>query len=231
MLPTETIHGMIPLLPDPPGEKISHQGSRGAPLPPRKAMGVMLSLALAAGSPFNHPPPSPVPDGGGAFYPVRGAPLRRQRRLGLGAADSSSETGSGPPVPSSGGYADRPGRSRCPHQAMATPATHVSTQVRRGSHVCAPPPPRGLASTAWAVAPAVPTPWGHVCAGSAPGTARGRARPPTPGRQLVGASAGPGHPTPQPRRRLVGAAVTYPGHLGAPRPRSRAALGWTPRKG
>ena len=71
---------------------------------------------------------------------------------------------------------------------MATPAKHVSTYVQQGP-TCV-PPTAGLLFLGHR--PPSPTPRGHVCAGSAPGTARGRARPPTLQRQRVAASAGAG---------------------------------------
>ncbi|TKC37741.1 hypothetical protein EI555_019052, partial [Monodon monoceros] len=81
-----------------------------------------------------------------------------------------------------------PDRHAVPLQAMATPAKHVSPYVQQGP-TCV-PPTAGLPFLGHR--PLSPTPRGHVCAGSAPGTARGRARPPTLQRQRVAASAGAG---------------------------------------
>nr|XP_012418986.1 PREDICTED: LOW QUALITY PROTEIN: proapoptotic nucleolar protein 1 [Odobenus rosmarus divergens] len=100
--------------------------------------------------------------------------------------------------------AGRPAQAPCP-----------SGRGPDGTQTVTPPPPGDGDSSH------LPTPWGHVCAGSAPGTARGRARPPTPGRQPVGASAGPGPPPPPPEPSRRGSR-----HL--PRPPRRP---WAPQSG
>ncbi|XP_027950074.1 proapoptotic nucleolar protein 1 [Eumetopias jubatus] len=96
-----------------------------------------------------------------------------------------------------------------------------------GSHVCA---PRSPASASGALAPAS-HPVGTRVRGE-----RARHRPGSSTASHTRAAAGrsirrPGPPPPSPRSRLVGVAVTSPGRLGAPGPRSRAAVGWAQRKG
>ncbi|XP_032734991.1 LOW QUALITY PROTEIN: proapoptotic nucleolar protein 1 [Lontra canadensis] len=147
------------------------------------------SLALAAGCPFSLPaslPPGPRV----AFHPVGGAPTREQRRLAVGAAGSSSEAGSGTSSLRTGsrwgpdGHAAPARRRRlqprtCPHKSGGVP------RVR--------PLPSGLASASGSLAPAS-HPVGPRVRGERARHRRGRARPPTPGRQPVRASPAPGPP-------------------------------------
>lgn len=100
---------------------------------------------------------------------------------------------------------------------------HVSTRIQRGP-TCA--PPHGPVFTPWAPAPA-----SHL-AGTRVHGERARHRPRPSTASYTRAAAGRSIRPPGPRQsRLVRAVVTSPGRLGAPRPRSRAALRWAPRKG
>lgn len=110
------------------------------------------------------------------------------------------------------------GRPRTAPPCQATAATHVSTHVRRGP-TCPTSPPAcplllGLRSCA-------PVPRGHVGVGSAPASARGRARPPTPGGS--GSEHLPHWARPEPPRP---GGCHLPGPPRRPSSPQPAALGW-----
>lgn len=116
-----------------------------------------------------------------------------------------------------------PGPPRCP-----PPGDGDSSQARvpirpAGPHVC---PPYGRASVPWPPAP-VSYPAGTRVRGE-----RARHRPGPSTASHTPAAAGRSIRRRGPRRsRLVRADVTSHSRRGAPRPRSRAALGWAPRMG
>jgi len=201
----------------PPGGKICHELSHWTPSPPRKGKAVRLRVWGRPFSPHSSPP-APCPGEALSVPPAGGAPTRRQRRRGVGVQGCDWKPGS-TPCPA----------GRSPHEArIATlkparrwrlqPPTCPSTS-RRAPRACPPWPGSFLGD--W---PPSPDRRGHVCAGSAPGTARGPA-------SYTPAAADPSIRRRGPRRnRLVRADVTSHSRRGAPRLRGRAALGWVQRK-
>lgn len=175
-------------------------------------------------------PPAPSPDPGEALSvrPARAAPPRGQRRRGWGPRD-----------PLRGRLSSRScwtGPNRAWSQSRAVPARRWRLQPRTCPHTSGVFPRVTAPGLASGLRPQATTPQGHVCAGSAPVTARGRARPPTPGgRDPSIAARGPPRPPgpssghlpgrlrrpspPQPGRTGVGSVQGRPGHS----PRSAAA--------